>query len=78
MGRMCVAGHNNFGCKELEECSMEWSRMASNPNEDQGSQRVVVTVMMMMSSGCTIMISGAEEMSLLKYREVNVEHIGLF
>jgi hypothetical protein len=48
MGRMCVAGHKNFGCKELEECSVEWRRMASNPEEDQGSQRDVVPVMMMM------------------------------
>jgi hypothetical protein len=35
-------------CKELEECSIEWRRMASNPEEGQGSQRSVVPVMMMM------------------------------
>jgi hypothetical protein len=45
---MCVAGHKNFGCKELEECSIELRRMASNPEEGQGSQRAVVPVMMMM------------------------------
>jgi hypothetical protein len=43
-----LAGHKNFGCKELEECSIEWRRMASNPEEDQGSHRAVVPVMMMM------------------------------
>jgi hypothetical protein len=45
---MCVAGHKNFECKELEECSIEWGRMASNPEEGQGSQRAVVPVMIMM------------------------------
>jgi hypothetical protein len=45
VGRMCVAGHKNFGCKELEEGSIEWGRMASNSEEGQGSQRAVVPVM---------------------------------
>jgi hypothetical protein len=48
MGRTCVAGHKNFGCKELEECSINWGRMASNPEEGQGSQRAAMPVMMMM------------------------------
>jgi hypothetical protein len=48
MGRMCVAGHQNFGRKELEECGVKWGRMAGNSKEGQGPQRAVVPMMMMM------------------------------
>jgi hypothetical protein len=48
MGRMCVAGYQNLGYKELEECSVEWRRMANNSEEGQGPQRAVVPVKMMM------------------------------
>jgi hypothetical protein len=48
MGRMCVAGHQNFGCKELEECGIKWGRMAGNSEEGQGPQRAVAPMMMMM------------------------------
>jgi hypothetical protein len=48
MGRMCVAGHQNFWCKELEECGIKWGRMAGNSEEGQGPQRVVAPMMMMM------------------------------
>jgi hypothetical protein len=48
MGRMCVAGHQNFGCKELEECSIKWGRMAGNSEEGQGPQRALAPMMMMM------------------------------
>jgi hypothetical protein len=44
---MCVAGHQNFGCKELEECGIKWGRMAGNSEEGQGPQRAVVPMMMM-------------------------------
>jgi hypothetical protein len=47
MGRMCVAGHQNFGCKELEECGIKWGRMGGNSEEGQGPQRAVVPMMMM-------------------------------
>jgi hypothetical protein len=47
MGRMCVAGHQNFGCKELEECGIKWERMAGNSEEGQGPQRAVSPMMMM-------------------------------
>jgi hypothetical protein len=42
-----VAGHKNFGCKELEECGIKWGRMAGNSEEGQGPQRAVVPMMMM-------------------------------
>jgi hypothetical protein len=45
---MCVAGHQNFGCKELEECGIKWGRMAGNSEEGQGPQRAVAPMMMMM------------------------------
>jgi hypothetical protein len=45
---MCVAGHQNFGYKELEECGIKWGRMALNPEEGQGPQRAVAPMMMMM------------------------------
>jgi hypothetical protein len=45
---MCVAGHQNFGCKELEECGIKWGRMADNSEEGQGPQRAVEPMMMMM------------------------------
>jgi hypothetical protein len=45
---MCVAGHQNFGRKELEECGIKWGRMASNSEEGQGPQRAVVPMMMLM------------------------------
>jgi hypothetical protein len=48
MGRMCVAGHQNFWCEELEECGIKWGRMAGNSEEGQGPQRAVAPVMMMM------------------------------
>jgi hypothetical protein len=48
MGRMCVAGHQNFGCKELEECGIKWERMAGNSEEGQGPQRAVMPMMTMM------------------------------
>jgi hypothetical protein len=48
MGRMCVAGHLDFGCKELEECGIKWGRMADNSEEGQGPQRAVAPMMMMM------------------------------
>jgi hypothetical protein len=38
----------NLGCKELEECSVEWRRMANDSEEGQGLQMAVVPVMMMM------------------------------
>jgi hypothetical protein len=47
MGRMCVAGYQDFGCKELEECGIKWERMADNSEEGQGSQRAVAPMMMM-------------------------------
>jgi hypothetical protein len=50
MGRMCVAGHQNFGCKELEECGIKWGRIAGNSEEGQGPQRAVAPMMMMMKS----------------------------
>jgi hypothetical protein len=49
MGRMCVAGHQDFGCKELEECGVKWGRMAGNSEEGQGPQRAVAPMMMMMN-----------------------------
>jgi hypothetical protein len=49
MGRMCVARHQNFGRKELEECGIKWGRMAGNSEEGQGPQRAVVPMMMMKS-----------------------------
>jgi hypothetical protein len=45
---MCVAGHQNFGRKELEECGIKWGRMAGNSEEGQGPQRAVAPMMMMM------------------------------
>jgi hypothetical protein len=48
MGRMCVAGHQSFGCKKLEECGIESRRMASNFEEEQGPHRAVVTMLLMM------------------------------
>jgi hypothetical protein len=48
MGRMCVAGHQDFGCKELEECGIKWGRMAGNSEEGQGPKRAVAPMMMMM------------------------------
>jgi hypothetical protein len=48
MGRTCVAGHQNFGRKELEECGIIWGRRAGNSEEGQGPQRAVVPMMMMM------------------------------
>jgi hypothetical protein len=47
-GRMCVAGHQIFGCKELEECGIKWGRMVGNSEEGQGPQRAVAPMMMMM------------------------------
>jgi hypothetical protein len=46
---MCVAGHQNFGCKELEECGIKWGRMAGNSEEGQGPQRAVAPMMMMIN-----------------------------
>jgi hypothetical protein len=45
---MCVAGHQDFGCKELEGCGIKWGRMADNSEEGQGPQRAVAPMMMMM------------------------------
>jgi hypothetical protein len=50
---MCVAGHQDFGCKELEECGIKWGRMADNSEEGQGPQRTVVPMMMMMKCQVT-------------------------
>jgi hypothetical protein len=44
-----VAGHQNFGCKELEECGIKWGRMAGNSEEGQGPQRAVTPVIMKMA-----------------------------
>lgn len=33
IGRKCVAGHQNFGRKKLEECDIEWGRTASSCEE---------------------------------------------
>jgi hypothetical protein len=44
----CVAGHQDFGCKEVEECGIKWGRMADNSEEGQGPQRAVAPMMMMM------------------------------
>jgi hypothetical protein len=56
MGRMCVAGHQNFGCKDLEECGIKWGRMAGNFEEGQGPQRAVAPMMMMMMMMMIIII----------------------
>jgi hypothetical protein len=57
MGRMCVAGHQNFGCKELDECGIKWGRMAGNSEEGQGPQRAVAQMMMMMMMINVIVVS---------------------
>jgi hypothetical protein len=36
MGRMCVAGHQDFGCKELGECGFKWGRMCVAGHQDFG------------------------------------------
>jgi hypothetical protein len=43
-----MVGHQDFGCKELEECGNKWGRMADNSEEGQGPQRAVAPMMMMM------------------------------
>jgi hypothetical protein len=48
MGNICEEGHQNLGCKELEECGIKWGRMADNSEEGQGPQRAVAPMMMMM------------------------------
>jgi hypothetical protein len=48
MGRIYVAGHQNFGHKKLEERGIEYKRMARNSEEGQGPHRAIVPMMMMM------------------------------
>jgi hypothetical protein len=44
MEKICVSGHQNFWCKKLEECGLEWRRMASDSQEGQGPHRAVVPI----------------------------------
>jgi hypothetical protein len=43
-----MAGHQNFGCKELEECGIKSGRMAGNSEEGQGPQRAVAPMMLLL------------------------------
>jgi hypothetical protein len=45
---VCVAGHQNFGRKKLEECSIGQRRMVSNSEECQSTHRAVESMMMIM------------------------------
>jgi hypothetical protein len=61
-----VEGHQNFGCKELEECGIKWGRMAGNSEEGQGPQRAVAPMMMMMMMYITICLYSLAKHMLLQ------------
>jgi hypothetical protein len=66
---MCVAGHQNFGCKELEECDIKWGRMAGNSEEGQGPQRAVAPMMMMIY----ILVSTYSNLGYEFFRKTNAD-----
>jgi hypothetical protein len=46
MGRMYVAGRQKFGSKKLEECGIEWRRMARNSENGRGPHTGLVPMLM--------------------------------